>query len=113
MTQTARNERRVRGRFFSFGAVFAALAAALCCVGPLLFSLLGLSTLASLWLLRHLVPYRNLFFGITLAFLGLGFWSAYRPGPARPLDRLILWSCTALVLALLSYTLYTEGPPIF
>ena len=103
----------MRGRLFGIGSVIGALATAICCLGPILFSLLGLSTLTSLWLLRNLLPYRNLFFGITLAFLGLGFWAAYRRGHSRPLDRVILWSCTALVLVLLGYTLYTEGLRVF
>jgi len=113
MSRNGQMRMPTRGTVFSLGSVLGALATAICCLGPILFSLLGLSTFTSLWLLRNLVPYRNLLFGITLAFLGLGFWSAYRPGHARPLDRLILWTCTALVLVLLGYTLYTEGPPIF
>ena len=85
----------------------------ICCLGPILFSLLSLSTFTSLWLLRNLVPYRNLSFGLTLLFLGLGFYAAYGHGRARALDRVILWSCTALVLALLGYTLHTEGLRFF
>lgn len=103
----------MQGTVFSLGSVLGALATAICCLGPILFSLLGLSTFTSLWLLRNLVPHRNVFFGITLLFLGLGFYAAYGRGRLRPLDRVILWSCTALVLALLSYTLYVEGLLVF
>ena len=106
-------KRLMRGRLFGIGSVLGALVTAICCLGPILFSLLGLSTLTSLWLLRNLVPYRNLFFAITLLFLGLGFYAAYGHGRARSLDRVILWSCTILVLALLWYTLYTEGLRVF
>ena len=103
----------MQGTVFSLGSVLGALTTAICCLGPILFSLLGLSTFTSLWLLRNLVPYRNLFFSLTLLFLGLGFVTAYGRGRARPLDLVILWSCTALVLALLGYTVYTEGLRFF
>jgi len=106
------SSRRARaGRWCSVGSIFTALATAVCCVGPLLFSVLGLSTFASLWILRHLVPYRNLFLAATLCCLGVGFYAVYRRGGrARGLDKAILWASTLLVLALLGYSLYVEGP---
>ena len=102
------------GRWWSTGSVLAAFATGMCCIGPLLFSVLGLSTFASLWILRHLVPYRNLFFAVTFLFLGLGFFATYRRGGrARMLDKTILWTSTLLVVALLGYSLYVEGPVLF
>ena len=102
------------GRWCSTGAVCTALAAGICCIGPLLFAVLGLSTFVSLWLLRFLVPYRNLFFAVTFLFLGVGFYTVYRRGgQARVLDKAILWASTLLVLALVSYSLYVEGFGVF
>ena len=99
------------GRWCSVGSLLTAVAAGICCLGPLLFTTLGLSTFVSLWILRHLVPYRNLFFAMTLLFLGLGFSAIYRRGrQARGRDKAILWASTLLVLALLGYSLYVEGP---
>ncbi|MBI3988461.1 MAG: hypothetical protein HY347_02460 [candidate division NC10 bacterium] len=94
------------GRWFSTGSILTALATAICCIGPLLFSVLGVSTFASLWLLRNLVPYRNLFFVVTFLFLGLGFYAAYRRGGhAHRLDKAILWVSTILVILLFGYNL--------
>ena len=87
-----------------------ALAAALCCLGPFLFAALGLSTFASMWMLRHLVPYRNLFLVLTALFLGLAFYTTYRRGrQARWRDKAVLWATTVLVLGLIGYSLYIEG----
>jgi hypothetical protein len=60
------------GRWFSAGSVFSAFAMGICCIGPIAFTALGLSSFASLWVLRHLAPYRNLFLLLTVVFLGLG-----------------------------------------
>jgi hypothetical protein len=98
------------GRWWSVGSVLAALSGATCCIGPLLFTALGLSSLVSLWILRHFVPYRNLFFAITVVCLGLGFYTAYRHGgQGRRRDKVIVWASTLLVLILVGYSLYVEG----
>lgn len=102
------------GRWCSAGSIFTALAAGVCCIGPLLFSVLGLSTFVSLWLLRYLVPYRNLFFAVTFLFLGVGFYTVYwRGGQARALDKVMLLASTLMVLAVVSYSLYVEGLGVF
>src|SRR5260370_37488639 len=98
------------GRWCSVGSVCTALAAGICCIGPLLFAALGLSTFASLWLLRFLAPYRNLFFAVTVLLLSIGFYAVYwRGGQTRVRDKVILWASTLLVLALGSYSLYVYG----
>jgi len=104
----------IAGSWFGIGAIGTALATVTCCLGPLLFSVLGLSTFASLWILRHVVPYRNLFLAVTLGFLGIGFSTVYRRGrPARRRDQAILWASTLLVVALLGYSLSVEGLGVF
>ncbi|GIX48428.1 MAG: hypothetical protein KatS3mg131_2639 [Candidatus Tectimicrobiota bacterium] len=98
------------GRWWSAGSVLAALGVAVCCLGPLLFAALGLSTLTSLWLLRHLVPYRNVFLALTFFFLGLAFYATYRRGRrARWPEQAVLWGATALALGLVGYSLAVEG----
>jgi hypothetical protein len=99
----------MNGRWWSVGSILAAFAGAICCLGPLLFAALGLSTFVSLWILRHLVPYQSLFFGTTFVLLGLGFYATYRRGKqARGIDKAMVWMATALVIGLLGYSLYVE-----
>lgn len=57
------------------GAVASALAASACCVGPLLFAMLGLGGAGFLVALE---PYRPVFTAITVLLLGLGFYVTYR-----------------------------------
>lgn len=102
----------MKPRLFSFTAILGALGTGLCCIGPVVFSLAGLSSFASLWLLQHVVPYRNWWFGLTFLALGLGFVSAWRRRPRTSgLDWAVLGSSTLLVLALLAYTATLEGLP--
>jgi hypothetical protein len=111
---TTVEHRTTMGRWLSAGSILTALATSVCCIGPLLFTALGLSSFASLWILRHLVPSRNLFLALTLVFLGLGFYATYRKGKCvRLLDKSILWASTLLVLAILGYSLYVEGFVLF
>lgn len=57
------------------GAVASALAASACCVGPLLFAMLGLGGAGFLVALE---PYRPIFTAFTVLLLGLGFTVTYR-----------------------------------
>lgn len=62
------------------GSVAAAIAASACCVGPLVFALLGLGGAGALVALE---PYRPFLMALTFVFLGLGFYLTFRrsPGP--------------------------------
>ena len=91
------------------GAVGSAIAASICCFGPLLLALLGLGGGA---LLLKLEPYRPFFLGASALFLGAGFYLAYRPpvieecesgsacaSPAnRKGQKLALWIVAAIVV---------------
>nr|WP_234416776.1 mercuric transporter MerT family protein [Ruegeria sp. Alg231-54] len=91
------------------GGVLGALAASTCCVVPLILFSLGIS---GAWIgnLTALEPYKPIFIGLTLGFLGYGFWMVYRKPKAcadgeacaRPLpNRLVkfaLWVSTVLIL---------------
>jgi mercuric ion transport protein len=100
------------------GAVAAAFASSLCCLGPLLFAALGLGGAG---LLFKLEAYRPYFAALTLALLGAGFYLTYRrprlalvtvgDGPAcvcemprvNRLGRALLWVATVLVAGLLVF----------
>ena len=103
------------------GAVFAAIAASLCCVVPLVLLLLGIggawvSTFTKLEFLRPVAV------TITLLFLGFTFWKLYmtprtcaidqpcaKPSTLK-LQRIIFWVVTFVVLLLLSFPWYA---PLF
>jgi mercuric transport protein len=98
------------------GALFAALAASICCVGPLVLVALGIG---GAWAssLRALEPYRPIFIVVTLGLLGFAFYRAYRRshGPAcapggscavprvTRVGRTMLWILTPLISALLAF----------
>jgi len=69
-----------RVRLLETGAVSAAIAASICCAGPLALALLGLGGGA---VFLRFAPLRPYFIGATLLFLGAAFYFAYRqPGSA-------------------------------
>src|SRR5882762_2757431 len=93
--------------------IIAAIGASVCCVGPLLLLALGIT---GAWIsnLTALEPYRPIFIGLTLLFLGLTYRQLYLapqpcaagaecpdPGALRR-QRLIFWLVAALLLGLLA-----------
>jgi mercuric ion transport protein len=96
------------------GAILSAFLASACCLGPLIFAVLGIGGAGLL------EPYRPYFAGLTLGLLGLGFYFTYRaprtsaasgadgecacehPRSSR-VGRILLWLATALVVAFLSF----------
>lgn len=102
----------MKARLFSLTAILGAFGAGLCCIGPVVFSLVGLSSFASLWLLQHVVPYRNWWFALTFVALGLGFVSAWRRrGRMSWWEWAMFGGSTLAVIGLLGYTIWLEGPP--
>lgn len=93
--------------------IVAAIGASVCCVGPLVLLALGVS---GAWIgsLIALEPYRPIFVGLTLLFLGLSFRKLYlvpqvcAPGTpcADPLStrrqRIVFWVISFLLLGLLA-----------
>lgn len=59
----------------SAGSIFSALLASLCCIGPVVFSLIGAG---SLGFAVAFEPYRPYLLAITVLFLGAGFYFTYR-----------------------------------
>jgi len=97
-------------------AITAAVAASVCCIGPLLLVGLGIS---GAWIsnLSAFEPYRPIFIILTFLFLGFAFYKVYRkpkiencePGSycANPkkdkINKAVLWSITVLILGMLIF----------
>ncbi|MBL9020744.1 MAG: mercury transporter MerT [Myxococcales bacterium] len=104
----------------SAGSILSAFLASACCVGPLIFALLGLGGAG---LLVKFEPYRPYFMAITFALLGTGFYFTYRrprtsasaasgadgaacdcPAPrTNRAGRMMLWVATVLVVGFLVF----------
>jgi mercuric ion transport protein len=101
------------GNGFLIAGVLSAIGASICCVGPLVLLALGVS---GAWIgsLAAFEPYRPIFIGLTLLFLGFTFYRLYlvradcSPGSAcenpRTLkrQRLGFWIVAVLVLGLIA-----------
>jgi len=101
------------------GGIIAGIAASTCCLGPLVLLMLGIS---GSWIgnLSALEPYRPIFIGLTLVFLGLAFRKLYfipqacaadapcaRPANLRK-QRIAFWVVSVFVLVVISFPWY--GP---
>lgn len=107
-------------RLLSAGAVGSAVAASICCLGPLFLALLGLGGGA---LLLKFAPYRPFFLAATALFLGAAFYLAYRRPAAERCEvgstcvrstgrrgqRIALWIVTVLVLLAVAFPYYSES----
>ncbi len=101
----------------SLGGIIAAFFASLCCIGPVVFSALGVGVGAtgvlasSAGFLKAFVPYRPFFIVVALAAIGTGFYLVYqKPKAACTLEShctvsqtrskpvVILWIATVLTL---------------
>ena len=98
------------------GGLIAAILASVCCLGPLVLVMVGIS---GAWIsnLTLLEPYRPLFIGVALVFMGLAWRRIYRapaaaqcePGTLCALPqtnrvyRVMFWSVSALLLLALLF----------
>ena len=101
------------------GALAWAVAASICCFGPLALALLGLGGGA---LLLKLEPYRPYSLAAAALFLGAAFYLAYRPRPeedcaadsacAQPStrrgQRIALWIVAAMVALAAAFPYYSK-----
>jgi copper chaperone CopZ len=90
------------------GSIFAAIGASLCCVGPILFALLGVGAFGASSVFQSLRPY---LLAVAVLAIAFGFYRAYfrreacAPGEAcatKPLSRAsraVLWFASLAVLA--------------
>lgn len=102
----------------SLGSIVSAFIASACCVGPLVFALLGLGGAG---LLVKFEPYRPYLIVLTAALLGTGFYLTYRKPRAAVVEgaegdacacpaprtnragRVMLWVATVLVAVFLAF----------
>src|SRR6267378_6753338 len=110
---TQRTSTTQNGIGFLVAGIVAAIGASACCLGPLVSLALGVS---GAWIgsLTALEPYRPIFIGLTLLFLGFAFYRLYLVRPtcspesacANPRtlkrQRLGFWIVTVLVLGLIA-----------
>ena len=96
------------------GSLLGALLASACCLGPLILGAVGVGSLGAA---AALAPLRPWFLLLTVVLLGFGFYLAYGPlratacgpggtcaqPPNRRTQRVILWTVTALTVALATY----------
>ncbi|WP_157019386.1 mercuric transporter MerT family protein [Mesorhizobium xinjiangense] len=103
-----------RKNWFAAGGVIGAILASTCCVAPLVLLTLGIS---GAWIgnLTALEPYKPIFAGVALVFIGFGFRQVYfrarpacedgtycaRPESAR-ITKTALWLATVLVVLALT-----------
>lgn len=104
---------QLTGKGSLMAGVLAAIAASVCCVGPLVLLMLGIG---GTWIgnLTAMEPYRPIFMGLTLLFLGLSFRQLYLvPQVCTPdtpcadprtlkRQRLTFWIVAALLFGLLA-----------
>lgn len=102
-------------------SVIAGVTASVCCIGPLLLLMLGIS---GSWIgnLTAMEPYRPIFIGITLLFLGLAFRKLYLVPQSCAVDtpcaqpvalrrqRSVFWLVTVVVTAMIAFPWYA---PLF
>ena len=99
--------------------IIAGITASACCIGPFVLLTLGIS---GSWISNFsaLEPFRPIFIGITVIFLGLAYRKLYLLPKACDVDtpcanpsylrkqRMIFWIVTILVIAIIAFTWY--GP---
>jgi mercuric ion transport protein len=101
----------------AIGAIGAAVAASACCIGPVVFSLLGAGALGASAV--KLEAYRPWFLGLTLVLVGAAFYSAYRPaandtcaadGTCTPgskrTAKIMVWIAAAVAVLLIAFPYY-------
>ena len=99
------------------GSVIGGILASVCCIGPLVFALLGISGAA---FAQRFEPLRPYFLVATYALLAGAFYSTYRPaqkecGPgeacemsrANRVGKVVLWIASAVVLLTTAFPWYS------
>jgi mercuric ion transport protein len=97
-------------------AIGGALGASACCIGPVVFSLLGAGALGAASI--RLEPYRPWFIGLTILLVGVAFYVAYRPTQAEACEhgvcaphsrrtaKVLAWIVAAVAAILIAFPYY-------
>jgi mercuric ion transport protein len=101
------------------GSVLAATGASICCIGPVLFSVLGAGAVGAA--AAQFEAYRPILLTVTVALLGAAFYTTYRPsapencgpeGACQPASKRVakigLWLATLFVILLVTFPYYVE-----
>lgn len=100
----------------ALAAIGGALGASACCIGPVVFSLLGAGALGAASV--KLEPYRPGLIGLTVLLVGVVFYGAYRPsqtdacqdGVCTPQSRrtakVLAWIIAAMAAILIAFPYY-------
>lgn len=109
-------------KFAAAGSVLSGILASACCIGPLVFALLGVSGAAFAQRFEPLRPYLLM---LTYALLGGAFTLAYRPQPeacgpdgacerprANRFGKAILWVAAVVVLLATTFPWYAPYLPL-
>lgn len=95
------------------GSVLSAFLASQCCIGPVVFSLIGVGSLGFAAVFE---PYRPYLMGMTVLFLGAGFYFTYRKREvkcedgtckvesASTLNKIILWVAAIIALVFMFFS---------
>ena len=99
------------------GSIGGAVAASACCIGPVVFSLLGAGALSAAS--TRLEPYRPWCIAATVALLGAAFYTAYRhveadascadgtcTPPSRRAAKIFVWMAAILAATLVAFPYY-------
>src|SRR5258708_6043479 len=102
-------------------AVLAQVGASICCIGPVVAAMFGMTSLAAL---VKYEPLRSVFAIITFGFLGAAFYMTYRKRPAevcdsdsvcatrgvdrvRRFNRIMLWIAAAITITVLTFPMWS------
>lgn len=108
-------------RVAAAGSVVSGILASACCIGPLVFALLGISGAA---FVHRFEPFRPYLLVVTYALLGGAFYWTYRPravcGPdgacemprASHVGRATLWIATVIVVLATMFPWYAQYLPL-
>ncbi len=108
-------------RVAAAGSVVSGILASACCIGPLVFGLLGISGAA---FAQRFEPFRPYLLVVTYALLGGAFYFTYRPravcGPegacemrhASRLGKVTLWIAAVIVVLATAFPWYAQYLPL-
>jgi mercuric ion transport protein len=100
----------------ALAAISAAIGASACCIGPVVFSLIGAGALSAASV--RLEPYRPWFIAFAVGLIGTAFYGAYRPvgdevcanGSCTPQSKrplkILAWIVAALAAILIAFPYY-------
>lgn len=100
----------------ALAAIGGALGASACCIGPVLFSLLGAGALGAASV--KLEPYRPWFMGLTVLLVGMAFYGSYGTNQAEACDdgicapqsrrtaKMLAWVVAVMAVILIAFPYY-------